>query len=492
MDILTTLKPHDSSETALAEKPNDGATLLDWRCLLAFASAALGTLVQNGYVHPPLHEVAPWAVNANSVLFGVIFGVIAFYAQRAKKPIVLFPMTVISIVSLTVGSLLWHIAIGQNTDPALSIAGSAFISVGRCWAVIMTGIALSGLQPKAMLTTAASGMLLAYALFIALDPVYAACATVAYTALPSLALILVFKKAQTLYQSASETQDAPSGLELTNPHSFISPASRLIVCIFVFELAFGLSIAFGDEIDTGWQGAITGIALLLIVCWILKTKNATREDSLYHLSGFLVIGGFLLADAGTLEASLVSHTMFSMGGQAFHILTWVTLAAIASRNPAGQIVIFARGFCASGIGAGFGLILGNLIKHFGIAYGSEIATFTNALCGLVFFAFAWIGLKGFSFADTIAGIKPAETVVITLQESDISKNCCSLSSRFELTERESEILALLAKGRNGSFIQTKYRITRNTVKTHVRHIYQKLGVHTQQELIDLVEGDSNQ
>ena len=28
----------------------------------------------------------------------------------------------------------------------------------------------------------------------------------------------------------------------------------------------------------------------------------------------------------------------------------------------------------------------------------------------------------------------------------------------------------------------------NTVKTHVQRVYRKLGVHSQQELIDLVEG----
>ena len=34
-------------------------------------------------------------------------------------------------------------------------------------------------------------------------------------------------------------------------------------------------------------------------------------------------------------------------------------------------------------------------------------------------------------------------------------------------------------------------ISRNTVKTHVRHIYAKLGCHSQQELIDLAEKSSS-
>jgi DNA-binding CsgD family transcriptional regulator len=46
---------------------------------------------------------------------------------------------------------------------------------------------------------------------------------------------------------------------------------------------------------------------------------------------------------------------------------------------------------------------------------------------------------------------------------------------------------LLAKGRNSRVIQKELHISYNTAKAHVRHIYTKLGVHSQQELIDLVE-----
>ena len=57
---------------------------------------------------------------------------------------------------------------------------------------------------------------------------------------------------------------------------------------------------------------------------------------------------------------------------------------------------------------------------------------------------------------------------------------------FGLTRRESEILLLLAQGRSISVIQEKLVVSKNTVKTHVKNIYNKLDVHSQQELIDLV------
>ena len=33
-------------------------------------------------------------------------------------------------------------------------------------------------------------------------------------------------------------------------------------------------------------------------------------------------------------------------------------------------------------------------------------------------------------------------------------------------------------------------ISHNTVKMHIRNVYAKLGVHSRQELIDLVEGNT--
>ncbi len=43
------------------------------------------------------------------------------------------------------------------------------------------------------------------------------------------------------------------------------------------------------------------------------------------------------------------------------------------------------------------------------------------------------------------------------------------------------------RGRNARYLQDQLSITRNTAKSHIAHIYVKLGVHSQQELIDLVE-----
>ena len=56
-----------------------------------------------------------------------------------------------------------------------------------------------------------------------------------------------------------------------------------------------------------------------------------------------------------------------------------------------------------------------------------------------------------------------------------------------LTARETEILSLLVRGRTLPYIANELFVTTGTVKTHVRHIYEKSLVNNRQELLGKVE-----
>ena len=58
-----------------------------------------------------------------------------------------------------------------------------------------------------------------------------------------------------------------------------------------------------------------------------------------------------------------------------------------------------------------------------------------------------------------------------------------------LTPREEQVMRLLARGRSASYVAQELGLSTNTVRGYVQAIYAKLGVHSKQELIDLVEGD---
>ena len=68
-----------------------------------------------------------------------------------------------------------------------------------------------------------------------------------------------------------------------------------------------------------------------------------------------------------------------------------------------------------------------------------------------------------------------------------SARCNNIASHYLLSKRETEVLFLLAKGHNAAFIQEQLCVSRSTAKTHINHIYRKLDIHTQQELLNMVE-----
>ena len=72
------------------------------------------------------------------------------------------------------------------------------------------------------------------------------------------------------------------------------------------------------------------------------------------------------------------------------------------------------------------------------------------------------------------------------------RKCAAVAETFLLSRKETEVLFLLAKGYNSAAIQERLFISAGTANTHMRHIYRKLGVHSQQELMALVESIEDQ
>ena len=66
----------------------------------------------------------------------------------------------------------------------------------------------------------------------------------------------------------------------------------------------------------------------------------------------------------------------------------------------------------------------------------------------------------------------------------------TFARRYELSPRETEICAILARGMSVKYIATYMVLSENTVKTHVRNIYKKAHVSTKDQLIQLISNMS--
>ena len=69
----------------------------------------------------------------------------------------------------------------------------------------------------------------------------------------------------------------------------------------------------------------------------------------------------------------------------------------------------------------------------------------------------------------------------------VSKDCLLLQEQFKLSNRETEVAELIMRCNSVSCIAETLVISENTVRTHTKHIYTKLGIHKRQEMLDLVQ-----
>ena len=62
-----------------------------------------------------------------------------------------------------------------------------------------------------------------------------------------------------------------------------------------------------------------------------------------------------------------------------------------------------------------------------------------------------------------------------------------LAEEFSLSAREREVVEMLAEGYTSTYITDVLGVSYGTVKAHIAHIYQKMGVHRKDDLLDLID-----
>ncbi|WP_294380063.1 response regulator transcription factor [uncultured Senegalimassilia sp.] len=94
---------------------------------------------------------------------------------------------------------------------------------------------------------------------------------------------------------------------------------------------------------------------------------------------------------------------------------------------------------------------------------------------------------GIAGATETAQLPPTSKGTHTEPSADpIERACRELARTHDLSLRERDVLYLMATGITGKEIAARLTLSYNTVKSHIRHIYDKLDVHRKQDLVDLI------
>lgn len=71
------------------------------------------------------------------------------------------------------------------------------------------------------------------------------------------------------------------------------------------------------------------------------------------------------------------------------------------------------------------------------------------------------------------------------RHNELIQACARLATNYGLSQREEEVLILLAQHKTAHDIEEALCIANGTAKAHIRHVYQKLDIHTREELFGL-------
>lgn len=166
-----------------------------------------------------------------------------------------------------------------------------------------------------------------------------------------------------------------------------------------------------------------------------------------------------------------------IGFNSFYFMVWALWAGgTADSRQARRFVIGLTVLVAAeSLGSVLGLAVVDAVR----ASGDTLAVVSLVVVYLLLMAALFSFDRSEKPRESVAEDEPAV--------ADAGFDAASYAERFGLSAREVEVFELLAKGRNRLHISQTLFISDNTTRTHMKNVYRKLDVHSQQELIDLVE-----
>jgi DNA-binding CsgD family transcriptional regulator len=260
--------------------------------------------------------------------------------------------------------------------------------------------------------------------------------------------------------------------------------------IAMMTLAGFLSSLAGILLQGGMGGAVhriwaTGLAgsVILIAVYLRRERCDVRflaKVALPLAAAAYVILPF--ADSA-LMANVVSF-LSKLAYVWFTFFVLLVLSNIARRYDVPSLRMFAIARACSefaimvGVIGKRSIIADNLHLSAPFLYGAmAVGVIMLLLCVII-----WMSEKSVNADWGASGINVQTGVKIMSPHEQYLMRCESLGEHYGLTERETEVLALIGQRKSRAEIEQELFLSENTVKTHVRHVYQKLSVHSKADV----------
>lgn len=367
---------------------------------------------------------------------------------------------------------------GPIEQPWCSIA-STVAGAGLGMFYLGWGNVFSRLTIVQVMTKTAASFVLSALIFagVVLLPLPAAIAVTIALPLASAAILLPGLGGAGARSHGATAGEGPQLL----PSAFPAVPLSLGLLAFAGAVVQALLLDASPIINNGsypWLLLIAVLVSLVVLCVPMLSADSPDFAAAYRTAVLLFGFVFLLLPLlkrGTIAADGLGLTLYAT----MNMLTWIVLARLSALGRLSPLRTFGIGWAAQVAGFLGGSFLGALLASFSAMSPQLLSAMTLVCTCLLYISYRL--LLG----------APAQLAVLSGAPGSgrrpFREHCHRVAVDHGLTDREEEVMVLVAKGRSTPRIREALGLTAGTVNTHLSHVYRKLEVHDRQEVIDLVE-----
>ena len=350
---------------------------------------------------------------------------------------------------------------------AALLGGAAFVGFSLCWFEFLTTF-----NPLRMIVYYVSALTLGELLSWGLQGYVRPYLYVMLALLPALG-------AWCLGKCASHMESTPDA----SPARLVT--SRFPIKPIMTAALFALAFSFAEAAIAGRSLAYpTRLVWLLPAAVIVSAVAArVRGFSLSTVNGIVLVSMLVAAVVplgGPFVPAEMTAAAIGMGTFASNVMGLLVLGQISFRLRISALWLFGMLRVIDYLGLVLGSVTGGFV---GAGASGAIETVAPWLVfSVVLLLSAYVLAQRSVFSDWDVATDGSEEGGA---EEPRRGMVAEVGDMYGLTKREEEILVLLLRGRSVASVAEDLFIAPGTVKAHVQHIYQKTGVHSRAELVEL-------
>ena len=413
----------------------------------------------------------------------------------------------LSVVLMTFASLLFYLTVLVDEPGVLTVIGAICAGIGVTWGEGMWIKAYMRLPAREALFYAlvSLGAFSCVGMFIGLVPQHIS--LLAGMVLPMLAYVMYGRSMGVLdAQEQHEAPAIPAAADNVYAREPRSSLVRILVGISLFSFVMGVSRGFpyGTSIRIGQGFQMVQHLALIVIAFATLYRTLYKDKPLHFVvlwetqlsvmvAGILLlstydsllttVGATVMAVANLCQVIFLWLTVIDFArhreASAFHALGAVWFCHLFFRETGRLIIIVVTSWRVVNSAVILAVLIGLIVVCMALMLTGPIPRVRPLFDGLC-------EIKAAQAHETTGHAQPETESPETRQAGvDIRAR---LTQSYGLTPRETDVALLLSEGRSTPYAAESLGLTENTVRGYTKQVYEKLGVHSKQQLIDFIHG----